>query len=52
MVGLGLEPGAAGWKAQKNPQGYGSTQISIPIYLSQSFLSSSPVANLIKPLQS
>ena len=25
MVCLGLEPGAAGWKAQTNPLSYGST---------------------------
>ena len=25
MVCLGLEPGAAGWKAQTNPQSYGGT---------------------------
>ena len=27
MVCLGLEPGAAGWKALKNPLSYGGTQI-------------------------
>ena len=26
MVRMGLEPGAAGWKAQKNPLSYGGTQ--------------------------
>ena len=26
MVCLGLEPGAAGWKAQTNPLSYGGTQ--------------------------
>ena len=30
MVCLGLEPGAAGWKAQTNPLSYGGT----PKYLS------------------
>ena len=30
MVCLGLEPGAAGWKAQTNPLSYGGT----PNYLS------------------
>ena len=29
MVCLGLEPGAAEWKAQKNPLSYGGTQLCI-----------------------
>ena len=28
MVCLGLEPGAAGWKAQTNPLSYGGTPLS------------------------
>ena len=28
MVCLGLEPGAAGWKAQTNPLSYGCTPVS------------------------
>ena len=29
MVCLGLEPGAAGWKAQTNPLSYGGTPFSL-----------------------
>ena len=33
MVCLGLEPGAAGWKAQMNPLSYGGTP-RVTIFLS------------------
>ena len=33
MVCLGLEPGAAGWKAQTNPLSYGGTPICTFVYL-------------------
>ena len=33
MVCLGLEPGAAGWKAQTNPLSYGGTHLSFILYL-------------------
>ena len=38
MVCLGIEPGAAGWKAQTNPMSYGGTPkyISLSIYISLS----------------
>ena len=33
MVCLGLEPGAAGWKAQTNPLSYGGNLITLELYL-------------------
>ena len=34
MVCLGLEPGAAGWKAQTNPLSYGGThQLNLSLVL-------------------
>ena len=32
MVCLGLEPGAAGWKAQTNPLSYGSNNFRVTNY--------------------
>ena len=33
MVCLGLEPGAAGWKAQTNPLSYGGTPYNLDSYI-------------------
>ena len=41
IVCLGLEPGAAGWKAQTNPQSYGGTQLNSSLY--SLFLMKNPV---------
>ena len=37
MACLGVEPGAAGWKAQTNPLSYGGTQTKLYIYYILSF---------------
>ena len=39
MVCLGLEPGAAGWKAQTNPLSYGGTPKLSNVYLRFIYLS-------------
>ena len=44
MVCLGLQPGAAGWKAQTNPLSYGGTLLSLTPFTKGAMV----VAQLVK----
>ena len=46
MVCLGLEPGAAGWKAQTNPLSYGGTPINYVVEYNSHYVQSDYTCNL------